>query len=309
MRQAVSISEAMQTSTTITTIGEMVVSYFQSKDIASGSEHSRRAYRSDIKRLARFIGEDLPADALNRFSLQRFAVELHDAGLAIRSRCRALTYARDLVSWAAKAGIYPDNFALALKMPRIPKTIPKVPTAEELNGMLDGGCPTSWPERDRCAVELLYCNLRVCELVAIEIEDVSSDVLLVKGKGKRERKVFLTSAGRKAIAEYLPSRDMLLQARGVETDALLINQKTGQGLTVRSVHRIVKALAHAKGLPKYISPVKLRGAYATHLLDRGAPLSAVSQLLGHEKLTTTMHYVGGVNWKRMRESYDRTFKR
>ncbi len=310
MIQATKVAEDVQASAKIATLREMVTNYFRWKDVASGSEHSRRAYRIDITRLARFIGEDAPVDALNRFSLHRYSAELHKSGLAVRSRSRALYYARDLIKWAATEGIYPDNFALALKMPRIPKTIPKVPTAEEVNSMLDGGCPTSWPERDRCAVELLYCDLRVCELVAIDLRDrVSADQLLVKGKGKRERTIFLTPTAQKAIAEYLPSRRLLLEVRGVETEALLINQKTAQRLTVRSVWRIVKALAHAKGLPQYISPVKLRGAYATHMLDGGAPLSAVSQLLGHEDLSTTMRYVGGVNWNRMREAYDRTFKR
>jgi integrase/recombinase XerC len=310
MIQATKVAEDVQASAKIATLRGMVTNYFRWKDVASGSEHSRRAYRGDITRLARFIGEDAPVDALNRFSLHRYSAELHKSGLAVRSRSRALYYARDLIKWAATAGIYPDNFALALKMPRIPKTIPKVPTAAEVETMLDGGCPTSWPERDRCAVELLYCDLRVCELVAIDLRDrVSADQLLVKGKGKRERTIFLTPTAQKTIAEYLPSRRLLLEVRGVETEALLINQKTAQRLTVRSVWRIVKALAHAKGLPQYISPVKLRGAYATHMLDRGAPLSAVSQLLGHEDLSTTMRYVGGVNWNRMRESYDRTFKR
>jgi integrase/recombinase XerC len=111
--------------------------------------------------------------------LHRYSTELHKSGLAVRTRSRALSYARDLIKWAAAAGIYQDNFALALKMPRIPKTIPKVPTAAEIETMLDGGCPTSWPNRDRCAVELLYCDLRVCELVAIDLRDrMSADQLL-----------------------------------------------------------------------------------------------------------------------------------
>jgi integrase/recombinase XerC len=290
------------------TIREIMASYFDWKDVASGSEHSRRAYHREITRLAQFIGEDAPVDALNRFSLQRFAVELYNSGLAIRSRARALSYARNFVRWAWQNGIYPDNFAVAIKPPRIPKTIPKVPTAEEVQSLLEGGCPTNWPERDLCMMELLYCNLRVCELVRLDIADITGDTLLLKGKGKRERIVFLTPPAQKAVAEYLPSRRLLLGTRGVETAALVVNRR-GERIDVRSVGRILKVLVHAKGLPGYISPVKLRGAYATHLLDGGAPSSAVRQLLGHENLTTTMSYVGNVNWKRMRESYDRAFKR
>lgn len=291
------------------TIGEMVNRYFQWKDIATGSEHSRRAYHGDVARLMKFIGKDAPVEALNRFSAQSFSVGLNSLGLAPSSRNRALAYARDLIRWAFRIGIYPDDFGHTLKSSRIPRTMPKVPTVKEMEAMLDGACPASWPERDRCIAELLYCNLRVCEVIAIELEDIAADELLVKGKGRRERKAFLTPTAREAIVEYLPSRATFLRNIGVQTNALFVNQRKGHRLTVKSVHRIVKAIAHAKGLPKYISPVKLRGACATHMLDGGAPLSAVSQLLGHAKLTTTMHYIGTVSPQRMRESYDRAFKR
>jgi site-specific recombinase XerD len=291
------------------TISEMVARYFQWKDIAAGSEHSRRAYHSDVTRLMKFIGKDAPFEALNRFSAHSFSIELSHSGLGLSSRNRALAYVRDLIRWAFRAGIYSDDFGPALKSSRVPRTMPKVPTAKEVEAMLDGVCPTSWPERDRCIVELLYCNLRVCEVVAIELEDISADELLVKGKGRRERKIFLTPPAREAVAEYLPTRATLLRRLGIGNDALLVNQRGGRRLTVKSVHRIVKGIAHAKGLPKYVSPVKLRAAFATHMLDGGAPISAVSQLLGHEKLTTTMHYVGAVSPQRMRESYDRAFKR
>jgi len=291
------------------TIGEMVTRYFQRKDIAAGSENSRRAYLYEVNRLMKFIGKDAPVEALNQFSAHGFSIELSNSGLGPSSRNRALAYARDLIRWAFRVGIYPDDFGHTLKSSRIPRTIPKVPTSKEMEVMLDGALPTSWPERDHCITELLYCNLRVCELVTIELEDIAADELLVKGKGRRERKAFLTLSAREALAEYLPHRVTLLRKHGVQTNALFVNRRDGHRLTVRSVHRIVKAIAHAKGLPKYISPVKLRGACATHMLDGGAPLSAVSQLLGHEKLTTTMHYVGAVSPKRMRESYDRAFKR
>jgi len=214
-----------------------------------------------------------------------------------------------LIRWAFRQGIYPDDFCCTLKSSRVPKTMPKVPTAPEVAAMLDGDCPTSWPERDRCLPEILYCNLRECEVVALNLEDVANDKFPVRGKGRREREAFLTPTARKALLKYLPLRATFLQCCGVETKALFVNHRDGQRLTVKTVYRIVKAIAHAKGLPKYISPVKLRGACATHMLDNGASLSAVSQLLGHEKLTTTMHYVGAVSPQRMRESYDRAFKR
>jgi integrase/recombinase XerC len=296
-------------STASLTIGQMIVQYFRWKDVAMGNEHSRRAYHHEITRLMKFVGENNPVDALNRFSLYNFALDLKESGLAPASRNRALYCARDLVRWAHGAGIYEENFAIALKMPHLPKTLPQVPTETAMRGMLEGECPTSWPLRDRCIAELLYCSLRVCEVVAIELGDILDDELQVKGDGRRERKIFLTPSALEAIAEYLPTRGALLERRHMENNALFVNQRDCGRLTVKSVHRIIKAIAHAKGLPKYVSPVKLRGAYATHMLDRGAPLSAVSQLLGHENLSTIMHYVGAVSPKRMRESYDKAFKR
>ena len=216
------------------------------------------------------VNKDAPVEALNRFSAHSFSIELDNSGLVPSSRNRALTYARDPIRWAFREGIYPDDFGHVLKSSRVPRTMPKVPTAKEMQCMLDGACPTSWPERDRCMAEVLYCNLRVCEVVAIELEDIAADELLVKGKGRRERKAFLTLSAIEALSEYLPPRATLLRKLGVQTSALFVNRRDGHRLTGKSVHRIVKAIAHAKGLPKYISPVKLRGACATHMLNGGA---------------------------------------
>ena len=123
--------------------------------IAAGSEHSRRAYHNDINRLMKFIGKDAPVEALNRFSAHNFSVALYNSGLAPRSRNRALAYARDLIRWAFRAGIYSDDFGHTIKSSRVPRTMPKVPTTKEMEVMLDGPCPTSWPERDRCIVEII----------------------------------------------------------------------------------------------------------------------------------------------------------
>lgn len=196
-----------------------------------------------------------------------------------------------------------------MKLPRIPKAMPQVPTETQIRAMLDAAPATSWPLRDRCMAELLYCNLRVCEVAAMNLEDIAEDELLVHGKGKRERKAFLTPSARLALALYLPTRKELLHQRKLESNALFVNRRDCRRLTGRNLHRIIKAMAHAAGLPKNVSPIKLRAACATHLLNAGAPLSAVSQLLGHEKIVTTMHYVGAVSPKRMRESYDNVFKR
>jgi integrase/recombinase XerC len=291
------------------TVGEMVQKYFDWKDMGVSSEHTKRAYHYEIARLMQYVGKDAHAESLNRFSLHAFAQQLHDAGLAPRTRRRALSYARDLVRWARDAGIYAENFAQTTGLPRIPKTMPEVPTEAQMQVMLDTAPATGWPSRDRCIAELLYCNLRVCEVTAINLEDITGDDLLVHGKGKRERKAFFTPSAKIALSLYLPDRERFLGRRGIESEVLFVNQRNCRRITVKSVHRIIKGMAYSAGLPKYVSPVKLRAACATHLLDNGAALSAVSQLLGHERIATTMHYVGAVSPRRMRESYDQTFKR
>jgi len=175
--------------------------------------------------------------------------------------------------------------------------------------MLDGGYPTSWPERDHVVLELLYCNLRVGELVGLDLGDqVTADEVIVKGKGRKERKVPLTLPAVKAIAVYLPPRSKVLQMHRTQNDALVINLRGGR-LTTRSVGRIVRAIAKAKGIKSRVTPHRLRAAYVTHMLERGAELTNVSQLVGHAKSSTTMDYCGGVSWKRMKEAYDRTFNR
>jgi len=291
------------------TVGEMVQKYFRWKDAGVNSEHTKRAYHYEIGRLMQYLGKDAHVECLNRFSLHAFAQQLHEAGLAPRSRRHALSYARDLVRWANEVGIYAENFAQATRLPRIPKTMPEVPTTTQMDAMLDAAAATGWPLRDRCIAELLYCNLRVYEVAAINLEDVNGDDLLVHGKGKRERKGFLTPSAKTALSLYLPDRERFLRRRGIESDALFVNRRDCRRITVKSVHRIVKGMAYSAGLPQYVSPVKLRAACATHLLNNGAPLSTVSQLLGHERIATTMHYVGAVSPRRMRESYDQTFKR
>ena len=180
------------------TMREMIEQYFRWKDLAVASPHTKKAYHFEVSRLMKFIGQDSPTSALNSISLHHFSSELCKIGLAPRSRRRALAYARDLIRWAAQAGIYLDNFALSLKMPRLSRSMPKVPTQAEMKAMLAGACPTAWPLRDRCIAEFLYCNLRVFEVVAIELDDVvDEDKLLVKGKGRRERYAFLTESAEK----------------------------------------------------------------------------------------------------------------
>lgn len=292
------------------TCRELIESYLEWKNSASANEHTVRSYRKDLSKLLDDIGWETPVEEFDRFALHTFMAKLGGGALSSASVRHVLACIRDLVKWACNERIYKENFALSIKSPRKPRTLPAAPTAEEVKTLLDGGCPTSWPERDQVILEMLYCNLRVGELVALDLKDrVLADEMIVQGKGRKERKVPLTSAAVEAIAAYLPSRSKVLRMRGKQTDALLINLKGGGRLTTRSIGRIVRALALAKGVRSRVTPHRLRAAYVTHMLERGAELTKVSQLVGHVKSSTTMDYCGGVSWKRMKEAYDRTFNR
>jgi integrase/recombinase XerC len=196
--------------------------------------------------------------------------------------------------------------------PRLPKKLPRVPTIEEINTVLDGDMPehASFPERDRLILEMLYgCGIRNSELVGIQLDDVhwSNQAVLVKGKGKKQRLVPFGENVGAALAAYLQARQQLLSKEKKPTRALLVNQRGG-ALTTRSVGRIVKAIAIAKGLPADVHPHTLRHAFGTHMLEEGADLRAIQELLGHERLSTTQRYTQ-LSMKHVLDVYDRTHPR
>jgi integrase/recombinase XerC len=183
---------------------------------------------------------------------------------------------------------------------------------EEINTVLDSDMPdnAAFAERDRVLLELLYgCGLRNSELIGINLDDIhwSNEAILVRGKGKKQRIVPLGETAALAIREYLPKRTELLRARKKTNPALLLNLR-GTRLTTRSVGRIVKQIAVARGLPADIHPHTLRHAFGTHLLEEGADLRAIQELLGHERLSTTQRYTQ-LSMKHVVSVYDATHPR
>jgi integrase/recombinase XerC len=181
-----------------------------------------------------------------------------------------------------------------------------------MNSVLDGDMPeiATFPERDRLMFELLYgCGIRNSEMVDINIHDIrqSDEVILVRGKGKKERYVPFGDAIKAALAEYLPKRQQALAERKKLAGKLLINMRGGS-LTTRSVGRIIKKLAVAKGLSPDVHPHTLRHAFGTHMLEEGADLRAIQEMLGHERLSTTQRYTQ-LSMKHVLQVYDRTHPR
>jgi integrase/recombinase XerC len=230
-----------------------------------------------------------------------------------------------------------SNPALLVSTPKLPKHLPRVPSMEEVNRVLDslgqglgireqglaedaGGEGGSWPERERVIFELLYgCGIRNSELVGLDMDAIHwrDDAIRVFGKGKKERLVPLGDAAAESVRAYLPLRQSKLEAAGmgklVHEGPLLIRlrvgvAKGGARLTTRSVGRIVKSIALSRGLAADVHPHTLRHAFGTHMLEEGADLRAIQEMLGHERLSTTQRYTQ-LTVGQVQKVYDETHPR
>ena len=277
----------------------------------NASAHTVKAYTGDLDAFAAYIGAR-QWKAIDHIAIRGFLSHLYDKGLSKASVARTLAAVRSLYRWLAQEGVVEQNPAKLVSTPRLPKKLPRVPTIEEVNSVLDGKMPevASFPERDRLMLELLYgCGIRNSELVGINLEDIriSNEAILIRGKGKKERYVPFGGSASAALAVYLPWRQKLLVTRKKTNSALLVNQRGGR-LTTRSVGRIVKRIAVAQGLSPDVHPHTLRHAFGTHMLEEGADLRAIQELLGHERLATTQRYTQ-LSVKHMMDVYDQTHPR
>jgi integrase/recombinase XerC len=286
----------------------------------NASPHTIKAYTGDLDAFAAYIGAR-GWKTIDHIAIRGFLSYLYDKGLSKTSVARALAAVRSLYRWLAQEGVVEQNPAKLVSTPRLPKKLPRVPTIEEMNAVLDANMPdvASFPERDRLMFELLYgCGIRNSELVGINLDDISlsNEAILIRGKGKKQRYVPFGGSALGALSVYLPWRQqLLLGLRNVSkstsgaktTSALLVNQRGGR-LTTRSVGRVVKRIAVAKGLSPDVHPHTLRHAFGTHMLEEGADLRAIQELLGHERLATTERYTQ-LSVKHVMNVYDRTHPR
>jgi len=278
----------------------------------NASPHTLKAYRQDLTGFSQYVGSR-NWRAIDHVTIRGFLSQLYERGLSKASVARSLAVVRSFYRWLAQEEMVEQNPAVLVSTPKLPKKLPRVPTIEEMNNLLDGKMPeiAAFPERDQIMFELLYgCGIRNSELVGINLDDIqlSAEVILIRGKGKKERYVPFGDAVKTALTRYLPVRQQLLAGRRKATDALLINRRDCGRLTTRSVGRIVKRLAVAKGLPPDVHPHTLRHAFGTHLLEEGADLRAIQEMLGHKRLSTTQRYTQ-LSIKHLLEVYDRTHPR
>jgi integrase/recombinase XerC len=274
------------------------------------------AYRTDLDRFADFWEREFanasagktPLSKIDTLAVRSYLASLHRAKLAHRSLARHLSTLRSFFRWACREGHLDKSPAKGLATPKLPKPLPRSMTVPDTERLLAADDEDGLiPERERALFELLYASgLRVSEAAGLDLEDVdfSSRLVRVTGKGSRERIVPFGDAAADALQEYLPSRAALRHRAdpgGDEGEPLFVNARGGR-LTTRSMARLLKRRLRAAGLPEDISPHALRHTFATHLLQAGADLRAIQELLGHASLSTTQKYTH-LDAARLREVY------
>jgi integrase/recombinase XerC len=295
----------------------------------ASSEHTLRAYTRELNAFAAYISErhdrTQNVAAIEHTHIRAYLGTLLERGLSKASAARALAAIRSWFRWLARAGHVDQNVASLVSTPRLPKHLPRVPSIEQMNRVVDSVSEStaSWPTRDKAILELLYgCGIRNAELTGLNLEDIhwANEAILVRGKGHKQRYVPLGDVAALALRAYMAERAARLAAindgKGSNTPALLLNlqlrglEKPGGDarLTTRSVGRIVKHIAVQRGLSADVHPHTLRHAFGTHLLEEGADLRAIQELLGHERLSTTQRYTQ-LTTGQLEQVYDRTHPR
>lgn len=281
----------------------------------NASEHTTKAYRDDLTQAVEYfrtqLGKDASIKQVSTRTIRGFLAHLHEQGLSKSTIARRLAALRSWFKYLCREQTLTTSPADGVRGPKRDKKLPKFLTEETTDKVLlsPEEDEQSGP-RDRAILETIYsAGLRVSECVQLDLQDINLDdnVLLVRGKGKKERLAFLGESALKAIKNWLDERQKLLKARGKETEAVFIN-KFGTRLTTRSVGRLLAKYLRQLGLSGQASPHTLRHSFATHLLDRGAEIRSVQELLGHRSLTTTQIYTH-LTTQRLQESYRKAHPR
>jgi len=335
---------------------EVIAKYLEYlRSVKNSSPHTILNYGKDLEQfLAYLSAPGVPAPELAGVTysmIREFIAHLHDQGLEKSSIARKLAALRSFFKYCVREGRLKENPARLVPTPKLPKRIPSVLSAEEMNGFLNqlsaaAGGPADehaavnkraalshagrekrgnssrrskpleeglFLSRDRALLELLYAaGLRVSELTGLNLADIQQKerMLLVHGKGNKERIVPYGSKAQEALERYWPLREQLAsesnaRRRGPQpTEAVFLNY-AGQRLTQRSVGRIVKRYVRLVNVNWDLHPHALRHAFATHLLTDGADLRAIQELLGHQSLSTTQKYTHA-SIRQLMDIYDKT---
>lgn len=267
------------------------------------SENTRQCYLDDVKKLINYLNSNnLELKDITLDTLHNFIAELHDLGISSRSQARIISGIKSFFRFLKLENHIDNNPSLLLESPRIGRKLPEVLSIEEIDEMISCiDLSTNEGQRNRAIIETLYsCGLRVSELINLEINKIflEEEYIVIKGKGNKERIVPISTVAIHEIMLYLEDRKHLDIKPG-EENILFLNRR-GRRLTRVMIFYIIKRLAELAGIRKEISPHTLRHSFATHLLEGGANLRAIQQMLGHESISTTEIYIH-IDRTRLRE--------
>jgi integrase/recombinase XerC len=282
----------------------------------NASAHTVKSYREDLTQALDFFrsrhgGRTPPPAQLTTRLLRGHLAWLHEQGYARSTIARRLAAIRSWCRFLCRQGVLSANPAAGLRGPRQDRKLPHFVSREDMVRLLEtppAGTPLGL--RDRAILETLYsAGLRVGELVGLDLGDVdlAGGLATVRGKGRRERLALLGPPAVEAIGRWLPVREALAGPRAASLPALFLN-KNGTRLSARSVGRLLEKYLAVAGLDPRTSPHTLRHSFATHLLDAGADIRSVQELLGHRSLATTQVYTH-VSTQRLRDSYHQAHPR
>ncbi|MCC8176556.1 MAG: site-specific tyrosine recombinase XerD [Bacteroidales bacterium] len=258
------------------------------------SENTRESYAFDLTRLMQYLeDEGVALQDVTVDNLREFIGSLHDLGISATTQNRFLSSLRTFFKYLKLEGFIETNPSSLLESVKMGDHLPQVLTVEEIDSLIEAIQPED-PNgaRNRAMIETMYgCGLRVSELVNLEISRVYSQdqYVVVTGKGDKQRLVPISESALNAIREYMPERNAGPIKPGEEN--ILFLNRLGSRLTRQMVFTIIRRLAEAAGIRKVISPHTLRHSFATHLLEGGANLRAIQQMLGHEYISTTEIYL------------------
>lgn len=267
------------------------------------ADNTRMGYCADLDKFISYLNdESIKLRDVTLEVLQLFVGQLHDLGISARSQARIISGLKSFYRFMTQEGFVENNPTLLLESPQTGRHLPEVLTVEEIDSMVSCiDMSKSEGQRNRAIIETMYgSGLRVSELINLEINRVylEEGYLIVRGKGSKERMVPLSEVAMGEIAMYMEQRKHMFVKPGEE--GILFLNRRGARLTRVMIFYIVRDLAALAGIRKEISPHTLRHSFATHLLEGGANLRAIQQMLGHETIATTEIYLH-IDRTRLRE--------
>ena len=277
------------------------------------SEHTLRAYSTDLRQYLTFLRSCgiRKLQDVDHLAIRKYLAHLRSAEYSRRTVARKLAALRSLYRFLCREGLADANPVVAIRTPKLDSLLPHFLEVKQVSALLMAPDTSKWLGlRDRAILECLYSTgIRSGELAGLDVRDVDlfSEVVTVRGKGRLERLAPIGKPALEALQNYQEARQIAFVGRHCDPQALFVNRHGGR-LTTRSIRRMVERYARMAGLPDWVTPHVLRHSFATHLLNRGADLRYVQELLGHRNLASTQTYTH-VTTQRLKEVYDRAHPR